>query len=112
MIITKIAGGLGNQMFQYAFGKSLSIKFQTELFLDIQTTNTNKKYTDRLFELSLFNIQNFNLGLPENYNYSNFNLKVGAFNISRKLHQLFPSISNRIFVEDFGNSYNKNFKKN
>lgn len=35
MIITKIIGGLGNQMFQYAAGRALSIKNNTELALDV-----------------------------------------------------------------------------
>jgi hypothetical protein len=34
MIISKIYGGLGNQLFQYAFGRHLSIKNNTELKLD------------------------------------------------------------------------------
>ena len=36
MIISKIQGGLGNQMFQYAYGKHLSYKYGTELRLDIR----------------------------------------------------------------------------
>ncbi|MBX4192521.1 alpha-1,2-fucosyltransferase [Candidatus Parcubacteria bacterium] len=35
MIIAKIQGGLGNQMFQYAFGKMLARRNNTELKLDI-----------------------------------------------------------------------------
>lgn len=35
MVIVKLVGGLGNQMFQYAAGISLSVKLNTNLFLDI-----------------------------------------------------------------------------
>lgn len=35
MIITRIIGGLGNQMFQYAAGRALSLKNSTDLALDI-----------------------------------------------------------------------------
>jgi hypothetical protein len=35
MIITKIQGGLGNQMFQYAYGKHLATKYNKKLYCDI-----------------------------------------------------------------------------
>lgn len=35
MVITNIIGGLGNQMFQYAAGRALSLKYKTPLLLDI-----------------------------------------------------------------------------
>jgi hypothetical protein len=35
MIISKLQGGLGNQLFQWAFAKSLSLRYNTPLFLDI-----------------------------------------------------------------------------
>ena len=34
MFIIKVYGGLGNQMFQYAFGRSISLKHNAELFFD------------------------------------------------------------------------------
>jgi hypothetical protein len=53
MITSIIQGGLGNQMFQYAAGKSLSVRRNTELRLDI---SWYQKYNLRKFNLSHFNI--------------------------------------------------------
>ena len=41
MIISKIQGGLGNQMFQYAYGKHLSYKYNTEIRFDIRFYELN-----------------------------------------------------------------------
>jgi len=35
MIIVKIKGGLGNQLFQYATARSLAMKLNRDLFLDL-----------------------------------------------------------------------------
>lgn len=35
MIVSRVLGGLGNQMFQYAAGRALSIEHNTQLFLDV-----------------------------------------------------------------------------
>jgi hypothetical protein len=57
MIVVKLMGGLGNQMFQYAAARSLSLRLRTALKLDLsflegeQTGNT-----PRAFELDRFNI--------------------------------------------------------
>ena len=61
MIITKLIGGLGNQMFQYACGSSLADRFNAELKLDITGYETQVKLiTPRQYELGEFNItENF-----------------------------------------------------
>ncbi len=58
MIITKLQGGLGNQMFQYALGRRLSLLNETELKLDISAyDNLKKNDTPRKYSLGCFNIE-------------------------------------------------------
>jgi len=54
MIISKLTGGLGNQMFQYAVGRHLAIKNNSVLKLDISEF---RNYKLRNYDLSWFNIQ-------------------------------------------------------
>ncbi len=59
MIIVKLAGGLGNQMFQYAAGKALADRMGTELKLDVSflvDKTPRDNFTYREFELDKFNI--------------------------------------------------------
>ena len=63
MITVKIMGGLGNQLFQYAFGRSLSIDLDTELFFDISFFDTEfaRSLNHIFYKLNHFNIkENFN----------------------------------------------------
>jgi len=53
MIIMRIKGGLGNQMFQYALGCKLSLEHNSDLKLDLSWFEGQKK---RVFELDQFNI--------------------------------------------------------
>lgn len=58
MIITKLQGGLGNQMFQYAVARSRS--YNKNVYLDfsfLQQNNTSSEaFTSRDFEIGIFNI--------------------------------------------------------
>jgi hypothetical protein len=64
MIITRLAGGLGNQMFQYAFARALSIKYNTNLKIDLsflKNRNMGPNFTYRNYELDIFNVvEDFN----------------------------------------------------
>lgn len=53
MIILKMIGGLGNQMFEIAFARMLSLEFDEKIYLDL---SVYKKYKIRNFSLSNFNI--------------------------------------------------------
>ncbi len=53
MIILRVRGGLGNQLFQYAAGKSLALHHHTSFKLDLYFYSTHR---NRKFELKNFNI--------------------------------------------------------
>lgn len=54
MILTKIQGGLGNQMFQWAFGRSLALEKNTYMHVYLDGYENQQGITPRKFELNLF----------------------------------------------------------
>ncbi|ENM5934579.1 alpha-1,2-fucosyltransferase [Vibrio mimicus] len=54
MIIVKIIGGLGNQMFQYALARSIELQTNTEVKLDLQGFDTYQLHNG--YRLNCFNI--------------------------------------------------------
>ena len=59
MIVIELQGGLGNQMFQYALGRHLSLINNTSLYLDtcyLNDRKPKKNFTFRTFDLDIFNI--------------------------------------------------------
>lgn len=55
MIITTLTGGLGNQLFQYAFGRSLALRSGQKLYLETESYKAD--YLSRKFLLSHYRIQ-------------------------------------------------------
>ncbi len=68
MIIIKLKGGLGNQLFQYCFGRSLSQELNKELFVDLSFFNHG------LSRHQIYGLHSFNTkGTVGNYPYLNTN---------------------------------------
>ncbi|PKM92335.1 MAG: alpha-1,2-fucosyltransferase [Euryarchaeota archaeon HGW-Euryarchaeota-1] len=90
MIITKLIGGLGNQMFQYAIARSLSVIKQTDFKMDISGFELIKPpYTPRRYELNNFNIiENF----ADSKEIQRFNGKKAHLSIF--LGKIFPILQN------------------
>ena len=105
MVIVRLQGGLGNQMFQYALARHLSIKNKTALYLDLSDLSdksSSNSNTPRHFELNIFNVK-YSPGLP-------FKLP----GILKKLHDhLFPIkeiretdfLYNKAILAEKGNIY-------
>ncbi len=92
MIISCLTGGLGNQMFQYAFGRYLAYKHKTQLKLHFINALYN---TQRDYELDVFNIK---ATLASKQDLNNFKI------VTNK-------VSNRILYlldERLGLQFNKN----
>ena len=95
MIVVRIYGGLGNQIFQYAFGKALSLKSGRELILDHSPMigkrgeKYRKTYKGFYYKLSKYNIH-------EKYLNS---LKSNFINIIRK-KKLYKIINNFALLND------------
>ena len=112
MIITKLQGGLGNQMFQYAIAYSYSKKVYIDFSFLKKHKSSNHQFTKRDFELSLFPRLKYyefteslrNLYFSNNRKYrllrKFFRIKI---NIIRQKENEFISIekSNNIYLDGF-----------
>jgi hypothetical protein len=59
MIIVTLMGGMGNQMFQYAIARNLSLKYNTELKIDLSFLNRRdlgSNFVYRDYDLNIFNV--------------------------------------------------------
>jgi hypothetical protein len=106
MIITKLMGGLGNQMFQFAAAKSLAVKKKTDVKLDLSffDVNVTGTHTKRNYELSIF--KNFPIASGEDIN---------AFNIWEKnkflrlANKIFPALQTHRIYREKNFSYDHTF---
>lgn len=91
MILIRLMGGLGNQMFQYAFGRALALRHGAELLLDTSLLAEETTLTKRDFELGVFKNIEFRFAEP---------LEVFLFNgdpkasLMRRLRRRWLNLSN------------------
>lgn len=98
MIVTRLMGGLGNQMFQYAAGKSLAERLGVPLLLDrtfLDQKPENAGYTLRNFELDVFRT---------GAQFANHSLvrkmrRPLESRLHRRLKRFFPFFADHVFYE-------------
>ena len=92
MLIARITGGIGNQLFQYAFIRSLSINFDQKFKLDLSWYRNYHKYEKT---------ENPNAATKRKYLLDKFNIKENI------LHPLYLSISYRLNNYSILNKFKK-----
>lgn len=109
MIITKLIGGLGNQMFQYATAKALALKHNVNFKMDVSSLNLDSEgvYTQRKYELNVFNLPIQIATINDKAQFLNEN----STKITRKIKQLFPFLINTFYAAENGSQYHKAFSK-
>ncbi len=95
MIIVRLKGGLGNQMFQYACGRALSEKNKRTLLLDLTSLlhrPSNPSSTVRNYELDVFNIQ-------ERFTFlSRLNKKISNSNLFYKINSKLDILKDQLEI--------------
>lgn len=112
MICVQLIGGLGNQMFQYACGRALAAKHQTDILLDGTIINVKiprQNYTVRYYELDIFPIR---AKLASENQLSKFRPSL-FYKITRKFRKLggLPIKINPSYLVEEQLSYNETINK-
>lgn len=105
MIIFNISGGLGNQFFQYAFGRYLSNKAEETLLINIKSY---EKDTQREFALKFFNTSYDVLSQDDILAYLRPYLRLSPR--LRSLYRKFCPTNWKVYFENLGFSYDFSVK--
>ena len=104
-IVLVLRGGLGNQMFQYAFAKNLAITTNSKLIIDTKSGFYFDIYK-RKYELNQFKIQEKKANLFYILTYNLFKIYFKITNIKYKNKYIKTPVAN--FLYDTSNFFNEN----
>ena len=91
MIIVEIMGGLGNQMFQYAYSRAIQEEYKENLYISTDMYNQNKIRTYSLCNLNInTNIHNINFDILDKYKLKKF----------RKMYRLYQKVKRTLKKSD------------
>jgi hypothetical protein len=89
MVIVQMKGGLGNQMFQYALGLHLSIKFSEPLYFDLTDYRQQRL---RRFELEVFGIHNKEVNAATRFFYHSLIKSINLLGLKSKSVYVEPTL--------------------
>jgi hypothetical protein len=111
MIIVKIWGGLGNQLFQYSFGRYLALRHNTTLKLDPHFGIKSTKTANRSFELTGLNAKIDIASQSEILSLKSFSSGLLA-RIERKCVEKLPWLNSNMLVDSSTNFNTRSFSNN
>lgn len=98
MIIVNLISGLGNQLFQYAIARNISLKKKIELKLDISFFSTQSL---RNYQLDHFNIAENLASMQDLKRFTSLRSKHSVrYKVQRKIENLLPKHKRKIFSEN------------